>query len=725
MTKTYAWVKVAMLGALVLATLGCAGPDRAVWASPAAVAERQKEYTAEIDKLLPGMGAAKIEDRKDAQMALEKMCVAAGAPGREVDRIALSKAMLSRAGMETAKPARVWILRKIEPLGRSEAVAGLAALFRDKDPEIRELARRALQNNPCPTAAAALRAELAVCQSDPWRVALINALGARRDAASVPEFIKLAESNMDSVATAAVWALGRVRNDAAIDALARLLKSARPAVRAEVTDACLHCAEELLARGARGRAAKIYEELNAPSQPESVRIAAVLGLAKARGEEAVPTMVRLLDGDDAHMQLVAVESLVAIPGDGVTTRLAATLDGAKPPTQALILDIFARRGCPKALAAVTKSLDAPDPTVRLAALHAMKSVGNASSVPLLARRAATATGDEGAAAYASLAHLKGADVDEAIVTAIPAADAPMRAVLIRAAGDRRITAAAPAITAGIADPHEGVRIAAIAALGATGSPEDLPKLLGVVARAQDEATIKAGESSIAALAMRINEEPRRAAPVVAAMKDATPQAKAAMIRVLGRLQGDEALAAVRAASRSDDKAVKDAAAEALARWPAVYCTTWLFSGPYKQEGKKHTDLFEIEFPPEKTDADVQWTELNPNRKEKSVIELHRRMKDTDCCGYVKAVVIAEKEQEVQLLLGSDDGLKVWINGKVVHANNATRACNCGEDKAQATLAKGENTLLIKVTQGGADWSFCCGFRAPDGGPPEGLKFKAK
>ena len=67
-----------------------------------------------------------------------------------------------------------------------------------------------------------------------------------------------------------------------------------------------------------------------------------------------------------------------------------------------------------------------------------------------------------------------------------------------------------------------------------------------------------------------------------------------------------------------------------------------------------------------------------------------------------------------LELGSDDGIKVWLNGQVVHANNATRPCTPNQDKAKVKLKQGENTLLIKITQGGGQWTTCCRLRAPDG-----------
>jgi len=58
-----------------------------------------------------------------------------------------------------------------------------------------------------------------------------------------------------------------------------------------------------------------------------------------------------------------------------------------------------------------------------------------------------------------------------------------------------------------------------------------------------------------------------------------------------------------------------------------------------------------------------------------------------------------------LLLGSDDAIKLWWNGKLVHANNSYRAASPGQDQALVKLKKGKNTLLVKLMEG----IFGCGF----------------
>lgn len=713
------WVLLMTAG---LAVTGCAATPTAEAVSSGPPTQLEKQYVETIDRLLPGMGAEKIVDREDSQKEFEKICFAASAPDKPAERAALCKAIMTKVGPEVAKPARVWLLRKVEPIGRDEVVAGLVVLFGDKDAEIRELARRALQNNPSPKAAAALRDELAKARTDEWRVALINALGARRDAGSVKMLSGLAVDPNRAVASAAVVALGDIADEAAVETLTRLMKEARP-TRDAIVYACIRGAEQLAARGSTAKAVAIYEQLDVPSEAEAVRIAAVEGISRAQGIKAVPRLMKLIDGNDVHMQLIAAQCLRDMPDPKVTVALAKALDSARPPAAAIVLDVLGLRGDPAALRAVASRMTVPDPDVRIAALRALKRIGDSSVVRPIAERAAKAAGGERDAADEALLRLRGKDVDKVILAAMDEAAPPVRTALVRAAAARRIAAALPAYFAAAGDSDEPTRLVVIPALGALASAQDLPKMVDVLVKAGGDATRKAAETAVVAVAQRVNDPVRRAAPVVAALSDASAPVQVSLIHVLGQIQGDAALAALRTSYKSQDKAVKTAAGEALSKWPGQYCVTWLFAGPYKVDGMKATDLFDHPFAPEDASAKAAWKPLNPDAKKPSgEMLLSKVYKDQECCGYVKTNIWSDKEQEVRLVLGSDDGAKVWLNGEVVHAKNVNRALQCGEDKLTVTLKNGWNPLLVKVTQGAADWSFCCGIQAVDGGPVEGLKY---
>jgi len=82
--------------------------------------------------------------------------------------------------------------------------------------------------------------------------------------------------------------------------------------------------------------------------------------------------------------------------------------------------------------------------------------------------------------------------------------------------------------------------------------------------------------------------------------------------------------------------------------------------------------------------------------------------------YLRSMLWSDQQQKAHLEIGSDDGVKVWLNGQVVHANNVMRALTAGEDKVDVTLKKGWNELLLKVTQGSGGWEACVRLAGPNG-----------
>jgi CubicO group peptidase (beta-lactamase class C family) len=71
--------------------------------------------------------------------------------------------------------------------------------------------------------------------------------------------------------------------------------------------------------------------------------------------------------------------------------------------------------------------------------------------------------------------------------------------------------------------------------------------------------------------------------------------------------------------------------------------------------------------------------------------------------YAFCHILADEAQTAGFFLGSDDGVKVWVNGQLVHSHDVARALRRGEDRFTAELNAGSNTLLVKVTDWVRDW----------------------
>ena len=76
-----------------------------------------------------------------------------------------------------------------------------------------------------------------------------------------------------------------------------------------------------------------------------------------------------------------------------------------------------------------------------------------------------------------------------------------------------------------------------------------------------------------------------------------------------------------------------------------------------------------------------------------------------------ALIILESvtnQQNIPMKVGSDDSIKVWLNGKVVHKNPIDRGASNFQDNFSVNLQQGDNILLVKVSERGGDWSMFVG-----------------
>ena len=77
--------------------------------------------------------------------------------------------------------------------------------------------------------------------------------------------------------------------------------------------------------------------------------------------------------------------------------------------------------------------------------------------------------------------------------------------------------------------------------------------------------------------------------------------------------------------------------------------------------------------------------------------------------YAFTEIYSSTSRKVRLFLGSDDGIKVWLNGKNVFTNDAVRGLIFDEDKIDIKLTPGWNSLLIKISNVESEWGFSARF----------------
>jgi len=156
-----------------------------------------------------------------------------------------------------------------------------------------------------------------------------------------------------------------------------------------------------------------------------------------------------------------------------------------------------------------------------------------------------------------------------------------------------------------------------------------------------------------------------------------------------------------------------------------YITDWLVLGPFDNTDGTGYDTV---YPPEtKLDLDAEydvvggkaaWQRLEAD--DKGLVELDPHFEpDNWVIAYAYAEVISPDERDAELLIGSDDGVKAWLNGALVHDNEAVRGWTPDDDRVAIHLSKGTNTLLLKISENAGAWEFSARIVDPD----DALRYK--
>mgnify|MGYP000089844034 CR=1 FL=1 len=195
----------------------------------------------------------------------------------DAGRALLAATMAGALGGEKPKEIQAFLLAQIQLCGSKEVVAALGKVL--LDPELCDPACAALMAIR-DGAAAPLRDALPKANGR-VKLAIIQALGALKDAAAAPALRAIVKDEDRDTRIAACWALASIGDATAIDLLTAATASEGWEQIKSVKN-CLVLAENLAAAGKKSEAAKIYRHLHASrsgAKDAYIRDAAMRGLS--------------------------------------------------------------------------------------------------------------------------------------------------------------------------------------------------------------------------------------------------------------------------------------------------------------------------------------------------------------------------------------------------------------------------------------------------------------
>ena len=497
------------------------------------------------------------------------------------------------------------------------------------------------------------------------------------------------------------------------------------------------------------------QALVASDSPE-VRAESLRAFGRIGDASTAPVLLTTACSDSEEAPL-ALASLRMLKDEGVDEAIIAHLKETPVHARAKLIDVLSDRNATVARDAIFAEAQSPDRTVRAAAFRAIAKLAGPEdmdrAVNLLRSLEGSAGRKDAERAVISIASkiAEKSTRTDTIITAFKQetkteARCSLLRVMAASADDKSFTV----IQSSLGDENEQVKDAAVRAIAAWPASEALETVLGIF-KSTDNQTHRvlalrgyvrllrqdkqiATEKKAAILGEIIEQvdtatEKKNILSSLALIKHpsaltiaeqylSNPQVRDEAVlatiqiaqSIAGTCPGEAKAAALEIMKTPSNDTVHKQAQVLLKTIERFedFIVAWQVSGPYLEDGKDYSRIFDIPFAPETGDEDIEWSPMpaGTNDEKPWLLDLAKLYSGSNRIAYAYTCIHSATQQKARLELGSDDGVKVWLNGEIVHANNAARAAIPGADKVDVQLQQGWNELMLKVTQNNGPWSFC-------------------
>jgi len=133
---------------------------------------------------------------------------------------------------------------------------------------------------------------------------------------------------------------------------------------------------------------------------------------------------------------------------------------------------------------------------------------------------------------------------------------------------------------------------------------------------------------------------------------------------------------------------------------------WRISGPYAANwpGLNVTTPVDAAIARRKPDSAGEWKDATADFR--GVVDLDGWLgRHEQAVAYGIATIDAVEDGEAELLIGSDDGIRVWLNGAQVHEKSEQRPVVPGSDVVRVRLRRGANQLVVKLANDRSNWGW--------------------
>lgn len=640
-------------------------------------------------QLLPRYGIAAAQDLllllghadeaiwRTASNTLKDIAYDLSAPGHADEQRVFSELLLARLATRPPADQTARILDTVYiALPNGVDVQPIAALMDDL--ALRMKAREALQLSNTPETRAALRHKLSGAEGL-FALALIDSLGSMQDTEAYDLLAERLQDNDPAVRARAASALSWTGDAAFVETYRRVIRKADPETYIDAGDAYLRLTDAIMQQGGRyDFAIAAYEwalqELGGPV----LKGAAIAALGRYGDERVVPLIMETARNANGALDHAALEAFAIMQGRVADEALLENHDRLFDTFGPYIYAAYGRRDDPRYLPLILRGLYHDVNFSRHVAQMALLDTNNPEAIREAARYGASLDGEERKQLLNQL---------------------QLKAVSYQALGSVAAASEAFAGAYRLAETNED-RDFALEGIMRFPSEESFILVTDLVGEDQwDELpiTFLAG----IARALRDSGRPEDAEKILDAL--------------LPRLSSPADIQAYLSSAPNGGREV----AKQLG-----FITSWNIAGPFPWNAEDGFTRNHINAP--NVDLNAIYTIANGDKRgwmhhetggPDGIVHLIGILDGaTQATAYAHATVQVAETTEALVRMGSDDGVKAWVNGKVVHENAVDRGLLVDQDIAPITLKAGSNDILIEVTQGAGGWAICARLTDANGRP---------
>lgn len=630
-----------------------------------------------VPKLIPLV----VRDEADvwwaAMRVLEDIINEVGVPGREQERTEITEQLMKLVApdqTDAVKQRGLRLLPRVAPEGFD--VAPMAALL-TAEPILREKARAALQETGTTQAA------LALCNAVPaaepvFQSALLNAIGLMQKVETLPTIDAALDNPDPAVRAAAARAVSWTGDPQHLPKLLAVYQSADALTQWDAGDALIRHAHAMGRKGGQWpQTIKTFTAYVDLFTDPVLRSGAIAGLGAYGDETVVPKILAVLAEEKGRdFEPAALAAFDALRGVGEDKALLDAFPKVSNQVQASMLGIFGRKRSAAFLPLLAEQANSQDPLLKQAALDALVQSCLPGSVETLVADAKQCSDEARPAAVDRLKRM---------------------AEVFRNSGEKEAAGKAFLGIYSVADTDE-LKLYAFDGIKQFPIPEAFDVVMSAISGDEFD-QLPPGMLAGIAKAMFDAERTDDAAKVIGALtpKLTTTEAVKEAIQFLGS---------------TGDFGVRLGIVNA-----------WSLVGPFPlrfEEAFTKTAIGEPNIDRNATyaigDKTLTWTAHETQHPFGLVdlMGLYGAIEDSTAYAYAEVAVPEAVDAVVRCC--SDDGIKVWVNGAVVHENNVDRGSDLDQDQAPAHLQAGVNSILIQVSQNAGGWNFCLRLTTTDGAP---------